>query len=337
MDSLLTVRCWTKSALNRSGFLRLAQGLARTRVAILRYHSVQEDPARFEHSIGAAIIHTIRSFTAQMELLARRYNPVTLDDVLLFLRGEKRLPPRAVAVTFDDGFLDNYEVAAPIMNRLGIPATFYVTVAVIAGESPLWFCRLRHAFGTTRSSRFQLVGDDRVHDLEMPQGRRSGFLAASATCATRSGPALAEMVRCIEEALRVEPLANAGLMMSWDQIRALCRAGHPVGSHTLTHPNLAQIPESEADHELRESRRILESQIGKAVVHLSYPNSILKPYWTPRTSEIAARAEFRTAVTSESGAVSAGDLPLSLPRVGVPHDLKEFQWVVDNTLIGRRV
>jgi peptidoglycan/xylan/chitin deacetylase (PgdA/CDA1 family) len=323
--------------LNRFGILRLAQQFVPTRVAILRYHSVQEDPARFEHSIGAAIIHTSRCFSEQMELLARRYNPVTLDDVLLFLRGEKRLPRRAVAVTFDDGFLDNFEVAAPIMNRLGIPGTFYVTVAAIAAERPLWFCRLRHAFGMTRGARFQIAGDDRVHDLELPQGRRSGFLAASATCATRSGPALAETIRSIEEALCVEPLANAGLMMSWDQVRALCRSGHPVGSHTLTHPNLAQIPESEADHELRESRRILESHIGKEVIHVSYPNSILKPYWTTKTCEIAARAGYLTAVTSESGGVAARDLPLSLRRVAVPHYLEEFKWVVDCALIGRRV
>ena len=160
-----------------------------------------------------------------------------------------------------------------------------------------------------------MPGDDRVYDLEMPQGRRSGFLSASAACATRSGSAQAEMIRSIEEALGVEPLANNGVMMNWDHVRALCRSGHTVGSHTLTHPNLAQIPESEVDHELRESRRILVSQIGKEVVHLSYPNAILEPHWTPKTCEIAARAGYRTAVTSESGSVSAKDRPLSLRRV----------------------
>ena len=152
MDSPPTLRGRTKSALNRSGILRLAQGLGPTRVAILKYHSVQDDPARFEHSIGAGIIHSRRCFSEQMELLARRYNPVTLDDALLFLRGEKRLPRRPVVVTFDDGYLDNFEIAAPIMNRLGIPGTFYVMVAAIATERPPWFCRVRHAFGTTRIS-----------------------------------------------------------------------------------------------------------------------------------------------------------------------------------------
>ena len=85
-----------------------------------------------------------------------------------------------MAVTFDDGFLDNFEVAAPIMDRLGIPGTFYVTVAAIDSQRPPWFCRLRHAFGTTRCSRFQFSENGRGYDLETPQDRRSGFLAASA-------------------------------------------------------------------------------------------------------------------------------------------------------------
>ena len=55
------------------------------------------------------------------------------------------------------------------------------------------------------------------------------------------------MIESIEEALGVEPLAGEGLMMNWDQVRALCRSGHIVGSHTLTHPNLAQITEAEAE------------------------------------------------------------------------------------------
>ena len=337
MYSSTTLKGRAKVAINRSGILRLAQAFVPTRLAILRYHSIQDDPARFEHSIGASIIHSTRCFTLQLELLARRYNPVTLDDALQFLRGERGLPQRSVVVTFDDGYLDNFEVAAPIMNRLGIPGTFYITVAAISAETPPWFCRLRHAFGTTRRPRFQMKDDDRVYDLETPQGRRAGFLSGSAACATRSGPAQAETIRSIEEALDVETLPNDGLMMSWDHIRALCRSGHAVGSHTLTHPNLAQVTESEADLELRESRRILESQIGQEVVHFSYPNPILQPHWTPRTSEIAHRAGYRTAVTSEPRAISARDQPLSLRRVSVPHDLDEFQWSVDCSLLGRPV
>ena len=145
------------------------------------------------------------------------------------------------------------------------------------------------------------------------------------------------MIESIEEALGVEPLAGEGLMMNWDQVRALCRSGHIVGSHTLTHPNLAQITEAEAERELRESRRILESQLGKEVAHFSYPNPILIPHWSPRTSEIAARVDYQTAVTTEPGYVSARDQPMSLRRVAAPQDGEGLNWALDCTLIGHQV
>lgn len=326
-----------KRILTRVGALRLARWLVAPRVAILRYHSIQDDPSRFEHAIGAAIIHSSRCFSQQMELLARHYNPVTLDDALLFLHGERRLGPRSVAVTFDDGFLDNHEIAAPILGRFGIPATFYVTAGAIAAEHAPWFCRLRHAFGTTPSRRFQMAGEDGVHDLETPRGRRSGFLAASAACARRVGADQDRLIRSIEECLDVAPLPRDGLMMNWDQVRALHQAGHTVGSHTLSHPNLAQIAVAEAEHELRESRARLTAELGTPVLHFSYPNPILDPHWTPATSELVAKAGYESAVTSEAGSMRACSDSYSLQRVSVPTDVDELDWKLECAFLGRSV
>lgn len=102
--------------------------------------------------------------------------------------------------------------------------------------------------------------------------------------------------------------------------------GHIVGSHTLSHPNIAQISASDAQHELSESRWILEKQLGKAVRHFSYPNPILKPHWTARTSEIAARAGYLTAVTSDSGGANRECSAHALVRLSVPHHVDELAW-----------
>ena len=114
-----------KRAILASGALRLISPSAST--AILMYHSVMPDPAAHADSLGC-ILHSETAFRAQMELLARHYHPVSLDEVVASLDGRKELPKRSVAVTFDDGYADNSEVAMPILNRLGIPATFSVTV-----------------------------------------------------------------------------------------------------------------------------------------------------------------------------------------------------------------
>src|SRR5262249_56936455 len=84
-----------------------------------------------------------------MEFLARHYCVLTIQDVLLILRGTRSMPRKAVAVTFDDGYADNAEVAAPVLGSVGVPGAFYLTVDSIASGASPWFCHLRHAFFTT--------------------------------------------------------------------------------------------------------------------------------------------------------------------------------------------
>src|SRR5882672_7810425 len=91
------------------------------------YHSVMDNPSSHTHTLGEIVLST-KVFRQQMETLARHYHPVSMDDVLRHARGEKQLSPRSVAVTFDDGYADNLNVAGPILARLSVPATVYVTV-----------------------------------------------------------------------------------------------------------------------------------------------------------------------------------------------------------------
>src|SRR5579863_2813143 len=116
-----------KRAAVRSGLLQAVGRFRPGSAVILMYHSVLDDPRAQESYLGE-ISYPREIFRGQMELLARRYHPVSLDDILRFVTGQTKLPRRAVAVTFDDGYRDNYEVAAPILQRAGVPATIYVTV-----------------------------------------------------------------------------------------------------------------------------------------------------------------------------------------------------------------
>jgi len=176
-----------KRTLLRCRVPQLLSRLGRPSVIVLRYHSVQQDPTSFAHSIGNGIIHSASVFEKQIELVARRFRPVTIDEVLQFLCGEKRMPRRAVAITFDDGFRDNHEIVAPILNRYGVPAAFYVTVGSIAAQIPPWFCRLRHAFHSTKKREWTDPFMERRWDLTNADGRNEARLRATWLCATLVG------------------------------------------------------------------------------------------------------------------------------------------------------
>ena len=120
---------WFKKALVRSNILRAASRLFAPSAVILSYHSIVEDPRVTDPILG--ISRDRASFEAHMQTLARNFSPVTVEDVAQFAKSGRKLPPRAVAVTFDDGFADNCEVALPILSRYGIPATFYIMVDAV--------------------------------------------------------------------------------------------------------------------------------------------------------------------------------------------------------------
>jgi peptidoglycan/xylan/chitin deacetylase (PgdA/CDA1 family) len=93
---------------------------------ILYYHSVSDDPVR--SSVSPAV------FAAQMEFLRARYQVLGLSDVVQRLARREPLPARAVVITLDDGFRDNYEQAFPILARAGVTATVFLTASYIGTE-----------------------------------------------------------------------------------------------------------------------------------------------------------------------------------------------------------
>jgi peptidoglycan/xylan/chitin deacetylase (PgdA/CDA1 family) len=334
-----TVATGIKKALVNSRALRLASRFTSSRAVILMYHSVQDEPERYATSIGSGIIHSTSVFETHMQIVAQRFNPVTLDDIFLYLSEARPLPSRAVAVTFDDGFADNFHTAAPVLSRIGIRASFYLTVSLIGTLNLPWYSRIRHAFGNTQKREWQDPAGERVWRLASAADRDLARQVAWGYCARTPSHARDEAVAAIERQLEVEPLMtpNNPLMMSWDEARRLHQAGHIIGSHTLTHPNVAHVGDKEAQTELLESKRILEKELGAPVIHFSYPHPALDPQWNEMTAAICKRVGYQTAVTTDPGPVRARTVPLALPRTFTPSSEYDFRWNLESTLVGRRM
>jgi len=325
------------NAINFSGILSPIISMVSDGVAVLRYHSVQDAPEAVTNSIGIGITHSAGLFREQMELLARKYTLVTMDCVLNYLQGARALPPRSVAITFDDGFVDNYEVAKPILDFYGVPATFYVTVSSLESPYPPWYIRLRHAFSTS-CQKMWLSNDEGIYfQLSDDHSRNSALVKACQLCAKLAGNEQNNLITAIEEMLQVDSyMPDPSLMLTWEQVKRIHAAGHIIGSHTLTHPNMAYI--NDADilfEEMISSKKQIEEHLGKPVIHFSYPSPMLEPHWSEQTVDACRRAGYMTATTCTSGKVRNGDNPLALKRMWVPFNMQEFKWYLDCTLLGR--
>src|SRR6266849_5971739 len=223
----------------RSQLTKVAALARGTRVVVIRYHAVLDDPEQYADSIGSGIIHPTDTFREHMEILAREYHPITVEDLRLFIAGEKVVPRRSVVVTFDDVYADNREIAAPILERCGISGVFYVGVGAIDDKAVPWFCRLRYAFNVSKKDTIFDFREGRQRPFKEPADRYAAFLSASQRCACLTRGKQDDALHEIEKELAVCPLQPKDCrMMTWDQVRELRQHGHAVGSHTVTHPNL---------------------------------------------------------------------------------------------------
>ena len=330
------MKAWIKRAILASGALRLAERLRAGSGAILMYHSVLPEPSLQADLLGG-IAHDESTFRRQMELLAREFRPIGLDQVLKDIKQNRDLPKRTVVVTFDDGYADNYEIAMPILNHLGVPATFYVTVDCIENRKPPWPSRLRFAFRHTKSGAWY-DSLDRVWALKDIAEREQAFLATCDICCRLSGITQEAFVKRIEQELGANPPNRSdGLMMSYDQLRALTRHGHIVGSHTMTHPNIAQVTEDEAVYELTESKRRLETELHTPIEHFSYPCPALSPHWSANTVKQSRSVGYETAVTTDNGLTRLGDDPLCLKRVLPTKTVEGLRWNLESAFAGRKL
>lgn len=254
---------------------------------------------------------TADEFEARMRWVAANFNVLPLLDAVRALR-DNRLPRRALSITFDDGYSDNYENALPVLRRLNLPATFFIASGFLDGGfmfNDVVIEAVRQACGSELE----------LDDLGLGRHPLGGAELRSRTIdRILSRLKYFEPERRTHVALQIAKRANARapahLMMTSEQVRALPAAGMAVGAHTVTHPILADIPLERAGEEMAAGRARLE-QITGAPVHLfAYPNGTPLRDYTPEHSALARELGFEGAVSTAWGAARPGGDLFQIPR-----------------------
>jgi peptidoglycan/xylan/chitin deacetylase (PgdA/CDA1 family) len=233
---------------------------------ILTYHRIDE-PERSPELYPGLIGATPAEFDEQMRFVSSRYRPVSLTELLAIRRGEAALPPRAMLVTFDDGYRSVADHAWPIMRRHSVPLTLFVPTAYPGDPAKaFWWDRLWSALGREDAVVPTPVGDLPVRtpaERLRTYRRLRGHL--------KSLPHDQAMAIVDDIGGGAGPEASGASVLGWDELRRLAGDGVAIASHSRTHPLLNKVTRAEASAEILDSLGDLEREIGPTPRVFAYP------------------------------------------------------------------
>ncbi len=269
-------------------------------LVVLAWHNV-EGTWQWPAAPGAGAA----GFRRQMLALRAMTNVVPLDPALKALSAGLRLPPRAVAITFDDGYRDNLDVAVPILRELGLPATVFLIPDLLDGALDPWWERLAWAVMTAADPSLRFEGS--ILPLTDGPARRATLdqlqdLLKYRTDAARR-MAVAEIVASLSSP--GPPHDPRDMFLDWSGARALVRAGIGIGSHTTGHAILARETADDQMKDLLGSRQRLQEELDLPIDTLAYPNGQRGDY-SAATIAAARAAGYSHSVTAW-GLVSGPD------------------------------
>lgn len=325
---------WTKPAVT-GGLLALGyyrwrrRRLSGSRAVILVYHHVTAGKdatngwsAPFQRGVPRG------RFEHHMRFLRRAMLPLSLRDVVAAVQQGRGLPPRSVVVTFDDGYLDNFTVAYPILRKYEIPATVFVATGFVQTQRRFWWDQV---YAMLRHTPMRLLEGDRLASIAGADARfRPSYPLTTRAGRLEAADALIEALRTLSSddrdaalaglasALGLKPAAvtDGPPMMTWAQLQAMSRTGVAVESHTHTHPILGLADAGRVEEELSTSKRLIEQHLDQPVQGLAYPDGRRGTY-TETIMKIARALGFRFGCTTTAKPVGPGIDLFGLGRMPV--------------------
>lgn len=277
----------------------------RKKLFILIYHRVLDKP---DFMRPGEVDNAV--FSWQMELLSKYFNVLPLHDALQKMQ-TNTLPPRAVCITFDDGYADNCINALPILKQFNLSATFFIANGYLNGGR-MWNDTVIEAVRNFPLSELDLtaiaLGRFDVSDY--------GKKCQAAMQIIQQIKHLPPQQRDQHTAFIAEQSQNLpdDLMMTTQQLKYLHQNGMEIGGHTVNHPILAKLDAQIAEQEITENKTFLENLLNVPLRFFAYPNGKPLEDYLPQQVQIVKDAGYQAALSTQWGVADCSSDQWQLPR-----------------------
>lgn len=301
------------------GLLSAIERLARKPgLLVLAYHRIGDPAESPEYS--PVFSATAEGFRAQIEAIRRGFRLLSPRELTDAASGDLPLAEPCAALTFDDGYRDQFDLALPILNDLGTTATFFIPPDLIDRPRPFWWDLVSRIIRQTNRARLELLYPAPM-TVDLQSNTRDEAITrvidACLSCRPLDENRLADHLQTrAGVTLNLEGIGRAALM-DWEQVATLVSSGMGIGSHGKTHRRLSDLDDPGQSDELVSSKRMLEAKLGIEVEAISYPYGTVGDY-DLRTLRLSRDAGYRVGYTFGDGSNRPweGD-PLQVSRINV--------------------
>ena len=274
--------------------------LARNSLRVLLYHRISDPSDAKFFGLKSNVSAKPSEFASQLDYIAKHYAVVGLDECLAWIYEGRKLPKRALLITFDDGYRDNLTFAHAELAARRLPWLLFAATSYIGDAEVFFWDWVAEAFRQSRlrSAQLPLLGfRSWTESSADPLADQWVDIAKRMTSAARK-----DCLEQLAKALLVPQLdaPPRGTHLSWEEIAELNRDGCAVGSHTASHCMMLNCLPGQAEQEIGASRLILEQKLGSPVRSFSFPYGGPGEY-DPEYATLLNQSGIRIAFRSTGG------------------------------------
>ena len=322
------IKTIVSATLYYAGVLHLLRRIAlRKKAVVLMYHRVLTPEQRRRTASQAGLVVEDATFARHVALLKKHFNIISLEEFQDRLLNNRPFEDASCLITFDDGWIDNFENALPVLRANGVPSVIFLAVNFIGQQRLFTREALTHLL--TRAIRHCRMHPDRVEAVrsvleplqlgraldvsdEEPLSRVKAMIESHRYA---SGPAYEAAVCALARELGVAEaeLSELDTFVDWTQVDAMRQAGVAFGGHGADHRILTQVSPDEVQSEVQTSFSTMGSRLGVPARSFAYPGG----GWSTAVAEAVKQAGYQLAFTIDPGFVSADVNRFGVPRINI--------------------
>lgn len=282
------------------------------------YHRVLRSPLQESVFVQPGMYVTIDAFQRHADFIKNRFHALPLPELIQRIKSGLSVEG-CCAITFDDGWQDNFTNAFPVLKEFQLPFTIFLTTDFIGTRRIFWpeevSFYLRQPKVVFAARQCQVL--DRIIRKFAEDGNEESFLETAVmklkNCSQHERDEVLDQLR---SASITQPPERQ--MMKWEEVKEMQASGLvSVGAHTANHVILTQVSQGEAENEIIRSRRELENRMGVCPEFFAYPNGD----FTNDLQAMLERNGFTGAVTTRKGWFGEGVNLFEIPRIGMHEDV----------------